>query len=85
MPKYVLKVVVIGDGGVGKTSLVRRFVKNIFNNDYKLTIGSDFGVKKLHIEWVEVVVSIFDIGGTESVQTYEEDLIQGSIGGRCCF
>jgi len=85
LPKYVLKVVVIGDGGVGKTSLVRRFVKNVFNNDYKLTIGSDFGVKKLHIDGVEVVVSIFDIGGQNQFKHIRKILYKGASGAVAVF
>ncbi|MHA1596314.1 MAG: Rab family GTPase [Candidatus Asgardarchaeia archaeon] len=85
MPKYVVKVVVIGDGGVGKTSLVRRFVKNVFSNDYKLTIGSDFGVKKLHVDGIEVVISIFDVGGQDQFKHVRKILYKGASGAVAVF
>ena len=42
-----LKVVVLGDGGVGKSSMVRRFATGIFTASYKKTIGVDFLEKHL--------------------------------------
>jgi len=39
-PEYVYKLSLIGDGGVGKTSMVQRYVHGIFNANYKATIGT---------------------------------------------
>ncbi len=38
----VLKIILLGDSGVGKTSLMRQFVQGKFENRYKATIGADF-------------------------------------------
>ncbi|KAF6255346.1 small rab-related GTPase [Scenedesmus sp. NREL 46B-D3] len=43
-----IKVVVVGNGGVGKTSMIKRFCKGIFTDDYKKTIGVDFLEKQLY-------------------------------------
>jgi Ras-related protein Rab-32 len=40
--EYLLKVLVVGDLGVGKTSLIQRYVHNIFSREYKATIGFIF-------------------------------------------
>ncbi|MFX1600665.1 MAG: GTP-binding protein, partial [Promethearchaeota archaeon] len=42
MALYKFKVIIIGPGAVGKTSLLHRFVENKFSFRYKLTIGADF-------------------------------------------
>ena len=44
-----LKVVVLGDGGVGKSSMVRRFATGIFTASYKKTIGVDFLEKTVYL------------------------------------
>ena len=38
--KVLLKVIILGDSGVGKTSLMNRYVNNKFSNQYKATIGT---------------------------------------------
>lgn len=40
--KVLLKVIILGDSGVGKTSLMNQYVNNKFSNQYKATIGADF-------------------------------------------
>lgn len=55
------KIVLLGDGGVGKTSLVRRFVEQTFSDDYIATIGVN--VKKKRIEDLDLTMSIWDIFG----------------------
>ena len=40
--KLIFQVVVVGDGGVGKSSLIRRYCRGVFTSQYKKTIGVDF-------------------------------------------
>jgi small GTP-binding protein len=47
--QYLFKLMVIGEGAVGKTTLVNRYVTGTFERDYKTTIGSQFAVKLTHI------------------------------------
>lgn len=57
---------VVGDLGVGKTSLIQRYVHNIFNREYKATIGVDFAYKLIQISRNKVVrLQLWDIGGQE--------------------
>ncbi len=49
-----MKVCLLGDGAVGKTSLIRRFVDNMFNEDYLLTIGTRTSKKKVIIKKPEL-------------------------------
>ena len=39
--KMTLKICIIGESGVGKTSLINRFTKNKFSNQYRITVGAD--------------------------------------------
>ncbi|KAL5010912.1 hypothetical protein ScPMuIL_013217 [Solemya velum] len=60
------KVLVIGEYGVGKTSIIRRFTEGYFTPNYKLTIGVDFALKS--INWndtTKVNLQLWDIAGHE--------------------
>ena len=43
---YLLKMIIIGNTGVGKTSIVKRFVDNMFDKNQETTVGVEFGSKK---------------------------------------
>ena len=58
------KVVVLGNGTVGKTSLIMRFCDDYFGKSYKQTIGVDFFVKRMELPGdVQVALQVWDIGG----------------------
>uniref|UniRef100_A0A8C2EC04 Ras-related protein Rab-7a-like n=1 Tax=Cyprinus carpio TaxID=7962 RepID=A0A8C2EC04_CYPCA len=48
--KVLLKVIILGDSGVGKTSLMNQYVNNKFSNQYKATIGADFLTKEVMVD-----------------------------------
>ena len=52
------KVLVIGEVGVGKTSLVNRIVYNSFSEKYKSTIGCEFGLKIIQINGENVRIQL---------------------------
>ena len=68
-----LKVVMLGDGAVGKTSLRSRFIHKKFTNNYKATIGADFITKEIvHEEELgsrKVTIQIWDTAGQERFQS----------------
>eukprot|EP01129_Flabellula_baltica_P003798 TRINITY_DN13528_c0_g1_i1.p1 TRINITY_DN13528_c0_g1~~TRINITY_DN13528_c0_g1_i1.p1 ORF type:complete len:207 (+),score=45.39 TRINITY_DN13528_c0_g1_i1:29-649(+) len=59
------KIVVIGNAGVGKTSLIKRYVNNYFSEHYKVTIGVDFALKVLTLNGNKVHLQLWDIAGQE--------------------
>ena len=59
------KVLVIGDVGVGKTSMVNRIVYNTFSEKYKATIGCEFGLKILEINGESVRIQLWDLAGQD--------------------
>ncbi|XP_057676918.1 ras-related protein Rab-38b [Corythoichthys intestinalis] len=64
--EHLYKVLVIGDLGVGKTSIIRRYVHHTFSHNYRATIGVDFALKVLRWEADETVrLQLWDIAGQE--------------------
>ncbi|XP_029381715.1 ras-related protein Rab-38 [Echeneis naucrates] len=62
----LLKVLVVGDLGVGKTSIIKRYVHQVFSQHYRATIGVDFGLKVLHWDQKTVIrLQLWDIAGQE--------------------
>ena len=59
------KVLVIGEVGVGKTSLVNRIVYNSFSEKYKATIGCEFGLKIVEIHGENVRIQLWDLAGQD--------------------
>ena len=69
--KFLFKVVLVGNAGVGKTCLVRRFTQGMFPPGQGATIGVDFMIKTVEIEGEKIKVSfiqiIRDTGGVDIV------------------
>ena len=63
------KIVLLGDTGVGKTSIFNRYCKNKFESNYNSTIGVDFEVKKIEYKKKDYSIEIFDIAGQERFQS----------------
>ena len=61
--EYLFKIIVVGDVGVGKTSLInKRYVHNMFSHQYKSTIGVDFALKVLNWDNETIVrLQLWDI------------------------
>eukprot|EP00457_Paulinella_chromatophora_P011979 gb/GEZN01012149.1/.p1 GENE.gb/GEZN01012149.1/~~gb/GEZN01012149.1/.p1 ORF type:complete len:205 (-),score=39.94 gb/GEZN01012149.1/:468-1082(-) len=67
--KVLLKVIILGDSGVGKTSLMNQYVHKRFSNQYKATIGADFLTKEVTIDDKLVTLQIWDTAGQERFQS----------------
>jgi small GTP-binding protein len=74
----VLKVVIVGDGNVGKTSLVRRYCEGMFSASRVATIGVDFQTKLVRLEEIEVKLSLWDMAGQDRFQSVRAGFYKGS-------
>ena len=74
------KVCIFGDAGVGKTTLVNRYLTGIFNSNYKITIGADFYLKKLIIDDKDVTLQIWDFAGEDKFRFLLPSYVSGSAG-----
>lgn len=63
--KFLFKVVLIGNAGVGKTCLVRRFTQGLFPPGQGATIGVDFMIKTVEIDGEKIKLQIWDTAGQE--------------------
>ena len=61
----VLKVVTAGDGGVGKTTLLHRYIEGKFLVDTRMTIGVEFFLKELVVDDKPILLQLWDFGGQE--------------------
>lgn len=76
----VKKITVLGNFGVGKTSLIRKFVTNEFSTDYKVTIGVHVVKKEVEINNEIVSLVIWDLEGTDDLQKINKAYLMGSHG-----
>jgi len=65
----LLKVIILGDSGVGKTSLMNQYVNKKFTNQYKATIGADFLIKEVLLDDKLVTMQSWDTAGQERFQS----------------
>jgi len=79
------KLCIFGDGGVGKSTLVNRYLTGKFSEDFKMTIGVEFYVTELTIEKMNVKLQIWDFGGEERFRKLLPGYLMGSSGGIFMF
>lgn len=58
-----IKVIVLGDSGVGKTCLINRYIGGFYRDSFTSTIGVDFKIKSLDREDTKVNLQIWDTAG----------------------
>ncbi|MHA1312923.1 MAG: Rab family GTPase [Candidatus Helarchaeota archaeon] len=83
--KLAFKVIVIGDPSVGKTSLIRRYSDDKFDSSYLPTIGADFNLKIVELQDMEVVLTVWDIGGHDRFGAIRTFYYQGAHAGVLVF
>jgi len=77
---HLFKLLIIGDSGVGKSSLLLRFADNTFSPNYITTIGVDFKIRTIAIEGERVKLQIWDTAGQERFRTITSTYYRGTHG-----
>jgi Ras-related protein Rab-11A len=77
---YKLKLVVVGDSGVGKTNLIKRFANNTFNSNSKATVGVEFLSKSFKINNTVFKIEIWDTAGQERYKSITAAYYKGAKG-----
>ena len=75
-----IKIMVIGEIRVGKTSLIKKYTNDIFGGDYLTTIGIDFQEKKLDIDGKKIVIQIWDTAGEERFRNIAKNYFKQANG-----
>ncbi|KAJ8917324.1 hypothetical protein NQ315_002346 [Exocentrus adspersus] len=77
---HLFKLLIIGDSGVGKSSLLLRFSDNTFTGSYITTIGVDFKIKTVNVNGQKVKLQIWDTAGQERFRTITSTYYRGTHG-----
>jgi Ras-related protein Rab-1A len=73
------KLILVGDGGVGKTSLTKRYVTGLFGSE-NITIGVDFYIKKIQIDDKVIKLQVWDFGGEKRFRFLLPKYCEGASG-----
>ena len=78
--EMMVKVVLVGDSGVGKTNIMSKYLKNEFHEDSKATVGVEFGAKQFTVEGHVIKAQIWDTAGQERYKAITSAYYKGAKG-----
>ena len=85
MRNLMLKIALLGDAAVGKTSLRRRFMGESFSTQHLMTIGADFSTTKMAIDESNITFQLWDIAGAQGFSSIRSQFYRGVKGALCVF
>ena len=85
MKNYIFKILLVGNGGAGKTSLLRRYVDGFFDDSTIMTVGVDFFIKELNCEDAHCILQLWDLGGQERFRNLLDNFVMGARGALLLF
>jgi Ras-related protein Rab-1A len=78
--KYLFKIILIGNSGVGKTCLMKRYTDETYNFTQLSTIGVDFKIKTVEVEGEKIKLQIWDTAGQERFRAIISNYYRGAHG-----
>ncbi|MFX1314013.1 MAG: Rab family GTPase [Promethearchaeota archaeon] len=85
MRSFLFKVLVCGEGGAGKTSLLRRYVDGFFDEGTIMTIGVEFFIKEVKFDDYHCSLQLWDLGGQKRFRYLLENYVMGARGALLLF
>ena len=76
--EYIFKIILIGSSGVGKSSILQRYIQKTFNDSYASTIGVDFFMKSINIGEKTIKLQLWDTAGTEKFRSITTGYYRGA-------
>ena len=76
---YLLKYIIIGDSGVGKSNILLRYLYNTFKSEYHLTIGVEFGEKTIKEKDKIFKIQIWDTAGSEQFRSITRNYYKNTV------
>ena len=77
---YLFKLLIIGDSGVGKSSILVQYIDSVYYDNYISTIGVDFKIKTLEMDGKQIKLQIWDTAGQERFRTIISSYYRGARG-----
>ncbi|KAK9075806.1 hypothetical protein SSX86_004135 [Deinandra increscens subsp. villosa] len=77
---YLIKLILVGDNGVGKSGLLLRFSEGSFATSFNTTIGIDFLIRTIELEGKRIKLQIWDTAGQERFRTITTAYYRGAMG-----
>lgn len=81
----VFKTIIAGDGGVGKTTLLHRYIEGKFIENLRMTIGVEFFLKTIEIDGIDIILQIWDFGGQQRFRFLLKNYARGAKGAFLLF
>ena len=78
MKRKFFKILIVGNSSVGKTSLLKRYVNDVFSDNYKATIGADFLTKEFTYDSIKLMLQIWDTAGQERYRSLSMAYYRGA-------
>ncbi|CAF1499059.1 unnamed protein product [Rotaria magnacalcarata] len=82
---YLFKILIIGDSGVGKTTILQRFAQDYYSTEYVATIGVDFQIRTLEIDSKRSKLQIWDTAGQDRFKCVVSSFYRNANGVIICF
>jgi Ras-related protein Rab-8A len=76
----LIKLLLIGDSGVGKSCLLCRYSDDVFNSNFITTIGIDFKIRTIELDGAKIKLQIWDTAGQERFRTITQAYYRGAMG-----
>jgi small GTP-binding protein len=75
---YIFKIILIGNSNVGKSSILKRYIQKVFDDNYSCTIGVDFFMKSITIGEKTIKLQLWDTAGTEKFRSITTGYYRGA-------